>query len=125
MNPQLFYLVTILAFAGSASVIGLIAVRRNIRKYAKLLVALPIIALIATPIYEPVAIYWKAWAYGEQYMLNVHFLGAEVETYLYSALVILCIGCATLAFADAQDRGKFSLRFFWEDFVGIFKGSKR
>jgi len=118
MSTQLFYLMTILVFAGGVSAIELVLLRKSIGRYAKILAVLLVVALAVTPIYEPIAIYYGAWAYGTAYMLNIHILGAEAETYLYSVLVMLSIACATLLFAEMEELGGLSTHSLRESLIG-------
>jgi hypothetical protein len=124
MSTQLFYLITILIFAGGATTIGLISIRKSIRKYAKVLIVSLVVAVIITPVYEPTATRYGAWEYGAAYMLNVHILGAEAETYLYSVLVMLSIACATLILAEIEERGSLSARLLWKSLVKRPNGHK-
>ena len=103
----------------------MVSIRRDVRRYVVILTVLTVIAIAITPIYEPVAIRYGAWAYGAAYMYNIHILGAEAETYLYSGLVMLSIACVTLFLADVEEKGGLSLVRLRRSLFGWIDGIRK
>ncbi len=106
---QLTYLMSIFLFAGGALLIELALVRRDLRPYARFLGAMALLGIMLTAILEPPALGSRAWVYGQQNMLDVHVLGAEIETFLYSALLLLFAGIATIVLADHEEKGDLTV----------------
>lgn len=100
------YLLTTLIFTVIVVIIEFILLRKTLSKYQTLILITILISVVGTVIEEPPALASQAWTYNMQYMLNIHIFGAEIETFVYSALVSFCIAGATLFFADTQDDNK-------------------
>ncbi len=67
---------------------------------AFVLATLPIAAI------ESVDLRWKAWAYDPSHTLHTKVFGAELETYIFMAVVAAGIGGATLAYAAREDESR-------------------
>ena len=110
MNLGIYsYLLTTLIFTGVIVILEPILLRKTLSKYRILISIMILISVIGTVIEEPPALATQAWTYNLQDMLNMHIFGAEIETFVYSSLVMFCITGATLFFADAED-GHVSFR---------------
>ena len=121
MIGQAWYLITIMLFGGSAVAFSLILLHKELRKYFRLMAILVLISLALTPVMEPPALAVRAWVYRVQYMLDMHFLGAELETYLFTAMVGIAIGAFTLVFADVEDKGISFRKFTRKKIEEVFK----
>lgn len=69
-----------------------------------IVITLPITA------FEYFARRWGAWNYWPEHVLNIHIFGAEIETYLFMALVACALAGATFAYAHYEDEGRKKLR---------------
>ena len=105
------YLATIAIFTGLAAVLYLVMLLYVSKKNAKLPhVYLKVIGsvvatnLIFTPPGEWLALTWRAWTYNPERTFHTIFLGAEVETYLFTLLVTIVVALATLVYARREDR---------------------
>ena len=97
------YLITLLIFAGSGTILTLILV--DIRPYKKLIGIVLAIGLVYAIITEPIAVSWQAWEYSQNYTLGYHIFGAELETCIFVALAVIAITGETLTFAKVEERG--------------------
>ncbi len=104
------YLVTILIFCGFALVLYFIdwAFHRESDKITysdwKSIFWTIIIFLVITGSAEFVALNWGAWEYSAQRTLHKIFLGAEIETYLFTILVSLMVAIATIVYARHEEK---------------------
>ena len=69
-----------------------------------------IIAVVGTGPAEWIALTWRAWTYNPEKTLHATFLGAEVETYLFTILVSFVISIATIGYARDEDRKRNEAR---------------
>ncbi len=97
------YLLTILIFAGGSILIELLVARKEMMRYGKILLVMIIGGLLITPISDSFALSWNAWIYNLSY--NIYFLGAEIETYLFTILWIISIGGAALIWSADEEKG--------------------
>lgn len=109
---QFLYLSTILLFAGGGAAIGVSSYRGTVRRNARILLAVVLIAIVYTIVSEPVALRWSAWSFNPAYTLDVSLLGTEIETYLYAILVGIAISVFTLVSADKEESGEGLRSFF-------------
>ncbi len=72
-------------------------------------------------LFEAIALNWQAWGYNAAHTLNVHIVGTEIETYLFSVATALAIAFATFVVADREAAGKSILKHI----VGRFKRPAR
>ena len=105
------YTATVLIFTGLAMLLYLAMLlffsRRSAKlpvKYWKVILTVIGINAIATSPGEWVALTWRAWTYNPERTFYTTFLGAEVETYLFTILVTLVVSLATLLYARREDR---------------------
>ena len=63
-----------------------------------------LIGVIATSPTEWIALAWRTWTYNPERTFYTTFLGAEVETFLFTALVAFVVSTATLRSARREDR---------------------
>ena len=115
------YLVSILAFAGSAAIIEVLFLRKELRNHFYLLCVMFVLALVFTFLGESAALSTNAWVYNAQYMFNVRIFGAEAETYLYTILVAFAISIATLFCAREEEMGKSLSLTVWKKFRSILR----
>jgi lycopene cyclase domain-containing protein len=102
---HLSYLVTTLVFGGSAVVSQLFLNTDRLVKYTRLLGVIVALGLVATSIGERIAIAWEAWLYSPEFTLDRQFLGAPVESYLFSIFISLAVAFATLVWTEYEDGG--------------------
>ena len=102
---QLSYLISTIVFAGVAVLIEWLLAFRHLKKYWKLITLVVVIDLLILIILEPVALQWRAWTLSPQLTLNTFFLGAALETYLYTVLVSIAIASATLVWSAYEAAG--------------------
>lgn len=101
---------TVLIFTGLAALLYLAALytsRKNARlpsAYWKVIATVVAINLIFTGPGEWMALHWRTWTYNPERTLHTIFLGAEVETYLFTVLVTFVVVLATLVYARREDR---------------------
>ncbi|MEK7509922.1 MAG: hypothetical protein AAB605_04410 [Patescibacteria group bacterium] len=105
------YTATILIFTGLAILLYFLMLfkfsRRSARlpaKYWKVVLAVILINIIATSPAEWAALTWRAWTYNPERTFHTTFLGAEIETYLFTTLVTLVVSLATLLYARREER---------------------
>ena|SRR3989344_2755395 len=105
------YAATVLIFTGLASLLYLAMLfyfsRKNAQlptAYWKVILTVIVINLIFTGPGEWLALHWRAWTYNPERTFHTTFLGAEVETYLFTLLVTLVVTLATLVYARREDR---------------------
>ncbi len=63
-----------------------------------------VVTILGTSPGEWTALAWRAWVYNPERTLHTTFLGAELETYLFTILVSLVVALATLLYARREDR---------------------
>lgn len=112
MNFGIFsYTATILIFTGLALLLRI--VKRLIHPSShqmlsntewKVIGCTALITTIGTAPAEWAALTWRTWSYNPERTFDTRFLGAEVETYLFTILVTFVISVATLSYARRQDR---------------------
>ena len=106
------YTATVLIFTGGAGPLYLAAssvAKRNALpwKYWRIILFVMLGFTLCTSPGERFALLWRTWEYNPAKSFHVTFLGAEVETYVFAALVGLVVSLATLAFARREDRKRF------------------
>lgn len=105
------YTATVLIFTGLAMLVYLakrffISPKNSVLSKTdwKVILYTILITTIATGPGEYVALAWRTWTYNPERTFYTRFLGAEVETYLFTILVSLVVSIATLLYANRQDR---------------------
>src|SRR3989338_1429967 len=112
MNFGIFsYTATVLIFTGLALLLYLamrlyISPKNSVlyKTDRKVIFTTLLITAIATSPGEWIALLWRTWTYNPDRTLHTTFLGAEVETYLFAALVSLVVSIATLLYSRREDR---------------------
>jgi hypothetical protein len=99
------YTITIILFAGGAILIEWLVAYEQLKKYWKLIGLVVVMDLLILIVLEPTALQWRAWTLSPQLTLNVFFLGAAAETYIYTVLVSIAIASATLLWSDYEEAG--------------------
>lgn len=102
------YLATTLIFPGLAMALYF-AVRKKYRLTPiehRVIKITSLITLAFTTVAEGAALSWNVWTYSPLQTLHTRFLGAEIETYLYIALVSLVVCLATVSYARHEDRDR-------------------
>ncbi len=108
------YAATILIFTGGAGLlysVMYIFKRRSAhlpRKYWPIILLVIFASVVCTSPGEGFALLWRTWQYNPERTFYTTLLGAEVETYLFAALVSFVVGLATLVYARREDRKRFS-----------------
>ncbi|TMC47705.1 MAG: hypothetical protein E6J20_19345 [Chloroflexi bacterium] len=97
---QYSYLFTILAFGGGSLV--LIWLRGHLRRYARFVLFF-VVVTVPFAYFESFGLRWRAWAYNPARTIHRHFLGAEVESYLFMAFVSAAVASATLVYATREE----------------------
>src|SRR6266446_333142 len=100
-NSYFAYVYIILIFAGTSFLLELLA-WRYLKRYWRHLAIVAVLSL-AFSVVEAPALWLKAWQYNAAHVLNIRFLGAELETYLFALLTSLAVAAATLIMAGYQD----------------------
>lgn len=72
--------------------------------YWKVIGIVVAINIIFTGPGEWLALRWRTWTYNPERTFSATFLGAEVETYLFTLLVTIVVTLATLVYARREDR---------------------
>jgi hypothetical protein len=105
------YTATVLIFTGLAMLVYLamrffISPKNSVLSKTdwKIILYTILITTIATGPGEYVALAWRTWTYNPERTFYTLFLGAEVETYLFTILVSLVVSIATLLYANRRDR---------------------
>lgn len=103
------YTATVLIFTGLAFSLYLYRVvfsgtKPLLQKEWKIVAYTMMVGIIWTGPGEYFALLWKTWTYNPERTLYMTFLGAEVETYLFSLLVSLVISVATISSARRIDK---------------------
>ncbi|MCA9324526.1 hypothetical protein KDA23_00440 [Candidatus Saccharibacteria bacterium] len=102
MPEILWYLGTILLFCGLTIAIELMLAGRKLRgQWLAIWIVTGIAAVVAVT--ERFALQWQAWGYNTAHILDIRIFGAELETYLFSALTALPIAIATVLLADREE----------------------
>lgn len=114
------YSLSIFIFAGLAVVIEVIFGFHLIKKHLKTVGLAVLTLLLLTPPGETAAYLMKTWVYNSKTSFYKEFLGAEVETYIFSFLVAIAISCAVITWTFYEDHGKTILIQSLKD---IFKGT--
>ena len=111
------YLATIIIFAGSAILLEVLFGFQFIKKYLRVVGSVVLIFLIVTPVGETVAHLLRVWIYNPQTTLYLTFLGAEIETYLFSIFVGIAVSSAVILWTYYEDEGKPILLQSFRDMV--------
>lgn len=112
MNFGIFsYTATVLIFTGLAFLLYLamrlyISPKNSVLSKTdwKVILLTIVIATIATGPGEYFALAWRTWTYNPERTFHSTFLGAEIETYLFTILVSLVVSIATLLYSRRGDR---------------------
>lgn len=119
MFGQFSYLTSILIFAGLAILVVWISGFHLLKKFTKILPVPIIFMLLLTPI-EWFALRWKIWSYIPESALNITFLGAELETFVFSLLVATAIASPVIVWSEFEEEGK---SVFSESLKHLFRGT--
>lgn len=104
------YAMTVVIFTGLAGLVyllGLFISHKNAHlpaAYWKVIGIVIGINMIFTAPGEWLALHWRTWTYNPERTFHTIFLGAEVETYLFTLLVSIIVSLATLVYARREDR---------------------
>lgn len=103
------YLFTIFAFAGAGNYLIWYERKKLLKKHWKFITAF---VLLATPFaaWEAIAFRWNVYLYHPEHVFNKHILGAEVETYLFMALITAAAASATVIYLQEEARGQLKIR---------------
>src|SRR3989338_10586978 len=96
MLGNYLYLITIIIVAGGTVFIEWLIEFNYLKKYTKQILFLGVVGLLITPFLEGSALKAKDYSYFPETTFNKLFLGAEVETYLFSFLVSIAISSAVI-----------------------------
>src|SRR5579872_39445 len=99
---HLEYLFAIFLFLGPAMLVIWRLNARLLKKYEIVLIVLTTISTIGS-LTEYYALKWGAWAYFANHTLNLRFY-AEIESFVFSACIILSVGMVTLVGASLIDK---------------------
>lgn len=112
MSFEIFsYTATVLIFTGLAlCAFPVLRILRRSEKHPltrsdrKAIALTVIVSVIGTAPAEWAALSWGTWFYNPARSLDTTFLGAEVETYLFAALVSFVVSLAAVKHARREDR---------------------
>lgn len=99
------YLVSIGVFAGSVVLLEWIFGFHRLKKSIKEIFTATALFVLITPI-EYAALQLRIWEYNPKTTFNILFLGAEIETYVFSFVVGLAVSSAVVAWTNYEDAGK-------------------
>lgn len=100
---QFSFLLTILFFTSTAILILINSRERKVLKKYEVVVLISLAIFIPYTLTEYFALQWGAWFYLPQGSFDIK-LGAEVETYLFSALTAFIVASITLVSAWHTDK---------------------
>jgi lycopene cyclase domain-containing protein len=97
------YLLSTLIFAGGAIIIEFALAYDRLKRHIRIIGLMILLVLIYTPITETVAFHNHVWAYSPNKTFHYHFLGAEIESYLFTVLTTVAVTCAVLIWLEYED----------------------
>lgn len=104
MLEPYWYLGTIVLFAGGAIVVELLLAGKKLQGKWRTVWLITFIALLMA-VTERFALQWQAWGYNTNHILDIRILGAELETYLFSAFTAMPIAIAVILLAEREEAG--------------------
>lgn len=102
MDSHWLYFFTTLFFAGLGNARVWYKHGRFLKRHWRYILIFVIVTLPITA-FEYFARRWGAWNYYPNHVLNAHLFGAEIETYLFMALVAAALAGAAFTYAQAED----------------------
>ena len=99
------YLITILVFGGVANAVLWWRNHTLLFKHRRFLL-LFVIGTAPFAAFEGIALRWSAWMYAPDRTLHRNMLGAELESYLFMALVAAAVASATIVFASRENNNR-------------------
>ncbi|HET9850760.1 MAG TPA: lycopene cyclase domain-containing protein [Candidatus Saccharimonadales bacterium] len=109
MNSHWLYLYTTIFFAGIGNFRIWYRHGGFLKRHWKYIAVFVIITLPIT-VFEYFARRWGAWNYHPQHVLNIHVFGAEIETYLFMAMVAAALAGASFTYAQMEEHRKIKHR---------------
>ena len=104
-----WYLLTIIFFTGSAGYLIWFERSRLLKKHWKFILGY-LVFTVPWAYWDSVALRWKAYQYNPEHTLSVRIFGAELETYIFMALVGAVVCSATLIYMKEEERGRLRIR---------------
>ena len=105
MTSQLAYTFSILIFAGAAILLEWAVAFKTIKQYWKTVMITSLFFVLYTPI-ESIALQQNFWAYNPERVFGSQFLGAEIETYLFSFLIGIAVSQGAIIFSRHRFKQK-------------------
>lgn len=106
---KLSYLLSVVVFGGSAAFALYKREYKILKKYEWVVLGILAISLPLV-VTEAFALRWGAWQYNPAKVLNLHFLGTQIESYAFLPVVCFCVAVATLTYAGREDKLKTKLK---------------
>lgn len=100
---HLYFLFSIVIFAGSANLYLWLKHRQLLKKYVKKslgfsLLLTPIMCVLDWP-----ATRWGAWSFSSEHVLNYKIFGAELEVYILTFFIASALFNATVIYSRQED----------------------
>lgn len=104
MTENFSYILSIFKYTGPVIVLTFLVGYKHLKVQLKAIFKVCLIGVLVTAPLEGFAIANKGWAYLPQTTFNTLFLGAEVETYIFSLFVSLTTSSVTILLLSFKRR---------------------
>lgn len=121
MSAHLYYLLSILIFAGIPVMLVVIFGFHLFKPFVKTVAKMIFFGLILTPVLEFFAFRWDAWHFNPEKYMGIIIAGDVMETYIFTGFIITVISIAVYAWSYYEDKGLPIIKTsFWDVFHGTY-----